>query len=334
MIGRVQKMILGCFLMTQAQGALGTEISGLLGVVNKADGTASLIDVASGDTRVIPVGRLPHEIAFGNGFAFVSNYGSNHIRSSDLADAPGNTISVIDLSDASRVSEIDLGPARCAPHGLAASPAGERLYVTCEGRHEIAVIDVIGKKVSHFIPTNQAGSHLIVISKDESFAYVSNFWHGTVSVIDLQRKKLVQQIRTGRGVEGIGLSADDRFVFATRVEDGEILKIDTQTFEIVQKKTVAAGTSPIRVIAGPSRLGVMLVNNVGAGTMSVLRVADMSVVHEIKVGRQPIGIASSEGDHAFAANMKDRTISVINVTTGVIEKQFSTGAAPDGIALR
>lgn len=305
---------------------------GIVGVVNKADGTASLIDIKSKQIRTVKVGRLPHEIVIGKDHAFVSNYGSAHIRSSDLSNQPGNTISVIPLSDSQPTSEIDLGPARCAPHGLAVSKDGRRLYVTCEGRHEIAVVDVTAARISHFIPTNQSGSHLIVISSDEARAYVSNFWHGTVSVIDLKARGLIEQIRTGRGSEGIGLTADDRFVFVTRVEDNELVKLDTQTLKVVQRKALPQGSSPIRVT--PGRAGEVLVNNVGAGTLSILSDRDLSVIREVKVGRQPIGLAASTARLAFVANMKDNNLMAIDTTTGLVESVYPTGAAPDGIAYR
>ncbi len=55
-------------------------MAGTLGVVNKTDGTASLIDVETGQARTFQVEFLPHEIVVGKDFAVVSNYGSAHIR--------------------------------------------------------------------------------------------------------------------------------------------------------------------------------------------------------------------------------------------------------------
>jgi DNA-binding beta-propeller fold protein YncE len=81
---------------------------------------------------------VPHEVAAAGGLVFVSNYGSAHVRSSDLTNDPGHRLSVVDVSHADSVAEaIDLGPGRCAPHGLAVSDDARRLYVTCEGRQEV-----------------------------------------------------------------------------------------------------------------------------------------------------------------------------------------------------
>jgi YVTN family beta-propeller protein len=322
------RVLLGLLITTNihAEG-----VTGLLSVVNKADGTVSLYDLASGTVQNVPVGRLPHETAIGRGFAFVTNYGSQHIRSSDLSNEPGNTLSVIQLDGNQSVENINLGPARCAPHGIVAAKDGRKVYLTCEGRHEIAVVDLERRQVTDYLPTNQAGSHMLVLSSDETRAYVANFWLGTVSVIDIPNHRLIKQILTGRGSEGIGLSADDRTLLISRVEDNEIVKVDTQTLEVVQRQKLADKHSPIRVIFNPANPGEALVNNVGAGTLQVLNVADLSTVREIKVGRQPIGIAAS-ATHVFVANMKDKTISVVNSKTWQIEQTLKTGAAPDGIA--
>jgi DNA-binding beta-propeller fold protein YncE len=310
--------------------ANATTAEGFLGVVNKSDGTASIINVKNGETKVFKTGFLPHEISFANDSAYISNYGSHHVRSSDVRNVPGNTLSVISMSSGS-VSEINLGAARCAPHGMAASKDGKHLYITCEGRHEIAVLDTATGKISHFLPTNQAGSHLLVISSDETRAYVTNFWLGSVSVIDLVQRKIIKQVFVGRGCEGVGISLDDQFLYVTRVEDAELVKLDTKTLEVVGRIKFSKESSPIRVTMAPNNPNQILVNDVGSGVLSILNANSLDLIKEIKVGNQPIGLAASE-THAFVANMKDDTISVINLKSTLIEAVYPTGKAPDGIS--
>ena len=140
------------------------------------------------------------------------------MRSSDLTNDPGNTLSVVDLSRLDAAAQtIDLGLGRRAPHGLAVSRDQQRLYVTCVGRQEVLVVDVTSRRILHAIPTNQAGSHMLALSAEGSRAYVTNFWHGTVSVLDLQARPILAQIATGSATEGIGLSPDDRYAYTSSV---------------------------------------------------------------------------------------------------------------------
>ncbi len=56
---------------------------------------------------------------------------------------------------------------------------------------------------------------MLALSADGSRAYVSNFWHGTVSVLDLRTRRIIAQIATGSGTEGVSISPDDRHVYAS-----------------------------------------------------------------------------------------------------------------------
>lgn len=118
----------------------------------------------------------------------------------------------------------------------------------------------------------------------------------------------------------------------TRVEDNEVVKIDTGTLQVVQRRVLAAGSSPIRIWPSPLNAEHMLVNHVGSGKLEILKVFDLTSVQEIQVGRQPIGLATSDGHHAFVANMKDDHIMKIDLRDGKVVKTYPTGASPDGIA--
>jgi YVTN family beta-propeller protein len=308
----------------------------MLAVVNKGDSSVSIINLDNQKTVwTAKVGYLPHEAATAarGSRIYVANYGNEHVRSSSLANNPGNSVTILKLTEPRSVKEIDLGPARCAPHGIMASADGDRVYVTCEARQEILVIDAINERISHAIPINQAGSHMLAISSDEARAYVANFWHGTVTVLDLVNRKIIDHIVTAEGTEGIGLSPDNRFLYLTSVRTHELLKVDTASLKIVLRRKVGDGarTSPIRVLATPD--GENLVVNVeGEGTVHVYDPANLELKHVIRVGRQNIGLVIGDSTYAYSANMMDGTVSVVNVKTGVAEATIRTGSLPDGMS--
>jgi|GEM_PF-3641688 len=326
-------MLRAFFFVILAASASGAAMTGTVGVVNKGDATASIIHLATGKTETFKVGYLPHEIVFGNGIAVVSNYGSAHIRSSSLSNRPGNTLSVIALAEPRAVSEIDMGPARCAPHGMAVSKNGHHLFVTCEAGYAIAEVDLPTRRIARMLATNQAGTHLVAVSSDESRLYAVNFFHGTVSVIDLKSGGLIKQIAVGRSCEGLSLSEDDRSLFVTIDETDEVVRIDTRSLEVAQRRALDKGSEPIRIIPIPSNPAQVLVNTDRADAMLLLNSDDLSVIRKIKVGRQNIGIAAS-ADYGFSSNMNDDTISVVDLRTGKIEKTIPTGHVPDGMAFQ
>lgn len=303
-----------------------------LAIVEKDGGTVSFVSIDSGTVERVQVKYLPHEIAVTSTHAYVSNYGHQHVRSSSLKNYPGNTVSMINLVDFSEVETINLGESRCAPHGIEASRDESYVFVTCEGRQEIAMISVRDKKVVKFLRTNQPGSHMLTVGPRDQL-FVTNFWIGTVSVIDIDSGKLIKQIYTGRSTEGISLSPDGSFLFVTVVESNEILKISTAKLEIVDRIRLPDGTSPIRILvtADSSKL---VVNHSASNTTGLYDASTLELIEEIPVGKQPIGLAiSRESNQAYVANMRDGSISVIDIKSNKLVKTLNLGlSSPDGIA--
>lgn len=305
-----------------------------LAVVNKKDQTVSIVDLNNSDNSwVATVGYQPHEVvsAHHGKSVFVANYGNQHVRSRSLENIPGNTVSVINTATR-LVKTLDLGGSHpCSPHGMAASGDGDRIYVTCEARQEVVVIDAVSEQVSHAISTNQAGSHMVVVASDEKRAYVANFWHGTVTALDLQNRKILAQIPTGNGTEGIGLSPDGKFLYVTSVITNQLMKIDTATLEIVGRNYVGENTSPIRVLVTPDGQN-LVVNVAGRGEVHTFDPVSLELKAQIKVGSQNIGLAVGGSGYAYSANMLDGTVSVVNLRSGLEERKIPVGGLPDGVS--
>lgn len=314
-----------------AQSEQAGEPAGRIAIASKAPGLMAIIGVQGQPTRAVKAGYLPHEVAAAGQTVFVSNYGSAHVRSSDLTNEPGNSLSVIDVARPGAADTIDLGPGRCAPHGLAASRDHQRLYVTCEGRMEVVVIDVPSRRIAHTIPTNQAGSHMIVISADGLRGYVSNFWHGTVSVLDLPARRILAQVPTGAGTEGVGLSPDGRYAYASSVHINEVVRIDTSTLQVTGRALLPNCLGAVRVVPTPVTGRTLVVNCADNGRVLLVDSGTLKVTREIPVGTLPIGITVPDDRFAYVANMADDTISVIDITRGVVARTIPAGDEPDGI---
>lgn len=328
-------VLVGIALITNPQAAssqASAEPEGVIVISSKAPGMITVVGLQEQPTREFKAGYLPHEVVAAGQRVFISNYGSAHVRSSDLTDNPGNTLSFVDLDRPGSTAEtIDLGAGRCAPHGLAVSRNQQRLYVTCEGRQEVLVIDASSQQILHGIPTNQAGSHMIVVSADGSRAYVSNFWHGTVTVLDLHAKGILGHVTTGMGTEGIGVSPDGRHVYASSVYINEVVKIDTNTLQVTARALMPNCLGAVRVVPTPLDGGTLVVNCADNGRVLILDAESLRIVHEIPVGTLPIGITVPNDRFAYVANMADDTISVIDIARGVVVRTIPAGDEPDGI---
>jgi len=288
-------------------------------VVNKSGNTISLVDPAT--LRVVanvPTGRIPHEVYISprSNLAYVTDYGDNQIA--------GRTLTVIDPLERSVVRTIDITYRR--PHGVWVGASG-RVYVTCEGDGVLVVLE--SDRVQFAVPTNQPGSHMVVVTPDERKAYITNLGTDTVTAIDLNSRVVVAQIRIGAGAEGIDMSPDGQFVFAAARNTNTLAKISVATDTVVA--TATTQSIPIRVKLTPNS-GLVLVTNALSGTLEVFRASTMEKVQDVFVGLVPVGILVHTDDEAFVCATADHVISRIELPNLRVADRFTAGAEPDGLA--
>ncbi len=271
----------------------------VLVVVNKSDNSISVLDASTGKLKwTSPVESGPHEaevLADGKTVA-VSDYGR--------AGAPGRIVSLIDLATGKVNSRVDLGEGS-RPHGLAALKDG-RLLVTAEGKKELAVVDPKAARVTVRIPTGHDLSHMVAASPDGKVAYVTSLRQGLVSVIDLPAGKVLADVPTGKGAEGLDVTPDGREVWVVNREANTISVVDAKTGKVVS--TIKAGSFPIRVRITPDGKRA-LVSFTGSGDVGVFDVATRAEVKRITLGRD----------------------AVAGTDTRVFRKQFGTSPAPVGL---
>ena len=268
-------------------------------VVNKSDNSISILDASNGKLRFTAPGEKgPHEVeVLADGkMAAVSDYG----KSGD----PGRLVLLIDLATGKVVSRVDIG-AGSRPHGLKALRDG-RLLVTAEGTRELVVVDPLGAKVLQRIPTGGEISHMVAASPDGRRAYVPSLGNGAVTVIDLKPGKVVSQIATGKGAEGIDITPDGREIWVANRDANTISIIDAGLLQVVF--TIRAPEFPIRVKITPDGRRAV-VSYTGSGDVAVYDVATRAEVKRIPIGRDAV-----EG-----------------TPSRVFQKRFGSSPAPVGI---
>src|SRR5215475_8518807 len=163
---------------------------------------------------VVPDANLAYVPIFGDGI---------HGRNPN----PGHLLCVIDLEKRAHVGDIDVRP-YIAPHTLRLAPDG-LIYVTCENSAVVAVIDRSTHKVIDAIDSGSTNGHRLVIAPYGRRLYTENEEDGTVSVIDLQRRKLLGKIKTPRALAGIAMSGDGRTIVAVDDEEPTLFLIDPKS---------------------------------------------------------------------------------------------------------
>lgn len=293
---------------------------GILLVANKLDNTVFFVNTETLELiDSTTTGNDPHE-------AVVTPDG----KVAYTANMSGNSLSVIDMNKLEEVRRIDL-TRYGKPHGLAITSAGEYLYVTTEGSQTVLEIEVSTDSISRVFETGQEGTHMAVLSRDESTLYAANLGSGTTTVIDLEAGEVVKTLPTGEGTEGIDVSPDGKEVWVT-ARSGSVAIIDAESNEIVD--SLPADGLPIRVKFTPDGKQA-LVSCMQGGKVIVFDVSGRKPVKEIETGAGPVGVViRPDGKYAYVANTEGDNVAVIDINTLKVTHTIPAGDTPDGMAFR
>lgn len=314
--------------------------SGTLVVLNKAEASASLIDLASGKVAAtVKTGEGPHEVAISpdGDRAVVTNYGGQ--------GRPGSSLTVIDVRAGRALRTIDLAPHR-RPHGVQFAPGGRDLLVTSEDSRALLVVDAGSGRVRRRIATDQDVSHMVAVAPDGGRAYVANIGSGSLTVTDLAAGRAVSSIQTGAGAEGVAVAPDGRSIWVTNREADTVSVIDARSLKIVQQ--LPAPSFPIRVqITGDGRWAVVSCarsgevrfydaskrTQVGVLAMPARAASGKGKLFGDRFGDSPvpIGIVLPPGGRAYVASAHADEVVAIDLATRRVAARLRAGREPDGL---
>jgi YVTN family beta-propeller protein len=307
-------------------------------VGNKSGHTMWAIDLATGEaTASFETGVGPHEIAVSpdQRYVVVSNYGER--------DAPGNSLTVVEAAGAAAPRTIDLGN-DTQPHGMAFRPNGV-LVVTAEGSDRLLLVDVERGEVLRGIAIGEGVGHMVAVSPDGRYAWVTNIRAGSLEKVDLEAGGVRGLVRTGAGAEGVAVTRDGREVWVTNRADDTVAIVDAETLEVLT--TFESAGFPIRVVMTADGRHALVTNAVAA-SLSVFDVPSRTLVATVALadpereyldtllGRAalPIGvIAHPDGSRVYVALAGGDEIAVIEAGIWEIVARWPTGREPDGLGI-
>ena len=308
--------------MSETNGARG------LIAVDKMGGKVLFLHPDTHETQVVLDGfpRTVHELLVvpETGLAYVPIFGDGiHGRNPN----PHHLLCIFDLERRAHVGDIDLRP-YIAPHTLRLGPDG-LIYITCENSAVVAVVDRKSLKVVDAIDSGSTNGHRLIIAPDGERLYTENEEDGTVSVIDLPRRKLLGKIRTPRPLAGIAISADGRTVVAVDDAQPTLFLIDAQEGRVrdeVRLEGVPKAAQIARYAPDNSMIGVTSLNS---DTVSLI---DPSFRQQtaIGVGSQPMDMAF-RGDELFVACQGDGSVHVIDTVQRRWKGSFRAGTGCESL---
>jgi DNA-binding beta-propeller fold protein YncE len=297
-------------------------------VVNQTDHSVSFIDpshprpAATLDEAAI----TGHEIAVtpDGRTAFVPIYGNSGVGK---PGTDGRTVEIIDVGSRKLIHTLDFGHG-VRPHCAVYDRKRNLLYVTTELDQTLAIVDPVTYEIVGRIPTGQAQSHMLALSHDGRFGYTANVEPGTVSVLDLEKRKIIAVIPISPNTQRIAVSGDDRFVFTADQTKPQLVVIDTATNSVkhrIDLPAIAYGTAS--TTDGRWLLATMR----PLGAVALIDARTHTFVRAIKTGGIPTEILiRPDGNVAYVSCGSN--VVAIDLTTMEVAGTLNAGAGADGLA--
>ncbi|MES2571320.1 MAG: YncE family protein [Verrucomicrobiota bacterium] len=317
-------------LALNGSGTAADLAAGTLLVTNKGDRTLSLIDPATNkQIAVVPEdGVTGHEVATSadGKHAFVPIFGDSGVGK---PGTDGQLIRVIDLEKRAIAGTVDFGKG-VRPHCPIFNEKTGLLYVTTENENSVSIIDPATLKIIGAVPTGEVQSHMLAVTRDGKRGYTANVGPGTVSVLDLEARKLLKVIKIGKLIQRISLSVDDKLAFTADQFEPRLAVIDTTTNEVtthIVLPDIAYGTAPT---PDGKSLVVALIN---LNEVAIVDLATRKVTTTLKVPRSPQAVlVRPDGAVAYVSCDASAQVAVIDLKTQKVTALIDAGKTADGMA--
>lgn len=193
---------------------------------------------------------------------------------------------------------------------------------------DISVIDPLlgfgGSKLLTLVMMKSPGEDW-VLTKDRQKLFVTLPLVNQVAVIDTRSWKVVDYIDTGVKPTSIALQEDQKYVWigndGNKGEESGVTVIDAGTLKVAGQIATGVGRHEI-VVSNDNQFA--FISNRESGTVSVVDVAKLAKVKDVKVGPNVVSLASSELSKAvYAVSETNGSVAVIN-TKGEVLTQIKT----------
>ena len=318
--------------------------------VNKDEGSLWIAEVNSAKVlKKLDIDDGPHEVA-------VSSDGKTAVAGNYFfKGSPKNTLKVVDVESGKLLKNIDLTPYE-NPHGIEFISSNQVL-VTAERQNKLLLVNINSGKIEKEISTN-GGLHMVKIDDSKNYAYGTALQTGELNIIDLKNNYKVESIKTGQGVEGIGVRPNSSEVWVGNNSEHNVKVVDIKSKKVVY--TFETGLMPIRVsftndgkYALVSRFIVGDIEVYDADSRKLVSTIDFGyhkldaneyinadedkqkemIDKVIKEGARPIGVVSDpDNKYLYVTLRGQKKIAVVEVGSWKVIKTIEGGEGPDGIA--
>jgi YVTN family beta-propeller protein len=141
------------------------------------------------------------------------------------------------------------------------------------------------------MPGLRVGTHPLglTLNPDTNVLYVVNRDSRSVSAIDASKDRLLANVSVGRLPVAVTVNPTTKLLYVVDASSGTVSAIDGSTYKAVQDN-IPTGHKPLAVTIDPID-SLIFVANSGSGNVSVINGIEERVIHNVIVGKTPVGVA-------------------------------------------
>lgn len=199
------------------------------------------------------------------------------------------------------------------------------LLVANKHSNTLSFVHPVSLQVLQTISTGP-NPHEIAITPDQHYTYLSSYEPpgNTISVIDLEKRKMIRQINTGKfkRIHGVAIAPDGKNAYFTAGESGVVLEVDVKTQKI-SRAIPTYGTTSHMVYVSPNGKTIYT-GNISSGDISVIDRTSGKLIKRIPTGKGAGGMAFTPDEkYLWVTNETDESISIVDISTHELIKTFS-----------
>lgn len=316
-------MILLAAALTMVTAATPQPTGPVLVVVNKPASTVSVVALTSGKIlATLPTGNGPHEVAASadGRWAVVTDYG---------AQTPGSSLTVVDLRTLTVARTIPL-PANPRPHGVWFLPDNVTVAISSEASQSVVLVDAARGAITRTVPTGQALSHMVVVTRDGKRGYTANITPGTLSAVDLETPGEPRVLKVGTMTEAINITPANDQAWLGSNNTGKVYVVDLARWQVID--SLQTSGFPYRIGFTPDG-ATAIVTNPQQDEVQVIDAKTRAKLSTMPVSGGPMGVAiAPDGSVAWITLAGAGEVAEIDLRTHAVRRRFAAGAGPDGIA--
>ncbi len=184
---------------------------------NSGDNNVSLINLVTGEAKLVTAGNNPGPVAIGlAGAAPVAAL---------VGNAASNTITLFELPGATPTTLSDVG---LAPSDIAVDPQLGRAFVSMSGSNELTAVDYVGKKVIGKVPVGKRPVHVYLAPQSHE-VWVGNDDGESVTVVDGETLRVKATVATGKGHHKMAFWGTKAYV--SNITDNTVSVVDRAAIE-------------------------------------------------------------------------------------------------------